>query len=361
MSRSKNFYAGPSVLPLSVLEEIQQNMVDYQGTGLSLVETSHRSPEYSEVHYNALNLMREVYGVPDNFKILLLGGGATLQFSMIPLNFLKEGESCDFTLSGAWSKKAYADAQKVGKVQVLYDGKDNNYTKLPDPKSLEPTPGSSYLHMTSNETIGGIQWQDWPDTGAVPLVCDMSSDFLSRPVPFEKFSLIYGGAQKNLGPSGLGVVIIREDMLERCAPHRTAYLDYKLHAENDSLYNTPPVFPIYAMSLVLAKLKADGGLPAVVKRNQEKAQLIYDIIDGSGGFYHSPVDRDIRSNMNIVFTMETPELEAEFIGEGKKRGMLGLKGHKSVGGCRASTYNSLPLEDAQALAEFMREFQKAKG
>ena len=358
MNHALNFYAGPSVLPLEVLESLQSEMVDYKGTGLSLVETSHRSPEYDDVHMGAINLMRELFSVPDNYKILFLGGGATMQFSMIPLNFLAGGKSCDFTLTGAWSKKAYADACKIGNVNVAFDGKDNSYCSLPDVKNLKASDGSSYFHMTSNETIGGIQWKEFPDTGNVPIICDMSSDILSRPVPFEKFGMIYAGAQKNLGPSGLAVVIIREDMLNRCSDNMTAYLDYRIHADKDSLYNTPPVFPIYAMSKVLAKVKADGGMEGVVKRNSEKSGMLYNVIDSSDGFYKNPVDASVRSDMNVVFTMANEDLEKKFITEAKEKRMVGLKGHKSVGGCRASIYNSLAVEHVAALAEFMKEFQK---
>jgi len=358
MSHALNFYAGPSVLPVEVLENIQKEIVDYKNSGLSLVETSHRSPEYDEVHYNAMNLMRELFQVPENYKILFLGGGATMQFSMIPLNFLSGGRSCDFTLTGAWSKKAYADASKVGSVNVAFDGKSDSYCSLPDVGTLKASDGSSYFHMTSNETIGGIQWKDWPDTGDVPIVCDMSSDILSRPVPFEKFGMIYAGAQKNLGPSGLAVVIIRDDMLNKCPENITAYLDYRIHADKDSLYNTPPVFPIYAMSKVLEKVKADGGLEAVMKRNSEKAGMLYDIIDSSGGFYKNPVEESVRSDMNVVFTMANGDLEKKFVAEAKSRRMMGLKGHKSVGGCRASIYNSLPVEHVATLAAFMKDFQK---
>ena len=358
MNHALNFYAGPSVLPMEVLEDLQSEMVNYKGSGLSLVETSHRSPEYDEVHMSAMNLMRELFSVPDNFKILFLGGGATMQFSMIPLNFLSGGKSCDFTLTGAWSKKAYADALKVGKVNVAFDGKADSYCSLPDVKDLKASAGSAYFHMTSNETIGGIQWKNFPDTGDVPVICDMSSDILSRPVPFEKFGMIYAGAQKNLGPSGLTIAIIREDMLNKCPDNITAYLDYRIHADKDSLYNTPPVFPIYAMSKVLAKVKADGGLDAVVKRNSEKAGMLYDIIDNSAGFYRNPVEISVRSDMNVVFTMANEDLEKKFVAEAKAKSMVGLKGHKSVGGCRASIYNSLPVESVAVLADFMKDFQK---
>ncbi len=358
MNHALNFYAGPSVLPLEVLKDLQAEMVDYKGTGLSLVETSHRSPEYDEVHMGAINLLREIYSVPDNFKILFLGGGATMQFSMIPLNFLAGGKSCDYTLTGAWSKKAYEDAVKVGNVNVAYDGKGEKYLSLPDVKTLKASEGSSYFHMTSNETIGGIQWKEWPETGDTPIICDMSSDILSRPVPFEKFGMIYAGAQKNLGPSGLAVVIIREDMLDKCPDNITAYLDYRIHADKDSLYNTPPVFPIYAMYKVLQKLKADGGLEGVVKRNGEKAGLLYDAIDNSQGFYKNPIEKSVRSEMNVVFTMANEDLEKKFIAEAKAQRMYGLKGHRSLGGCRASIYNSLPIENVSALVDFMKDFQK---
>ncbi len=357
MNHALNFYAGPSVLPLEVLETLQSELVDYKGTGLSLIETSHRSPEYDEIHMGAINLLREIYSVPENYKILFLGGGATMQFSMVPLNFLSGGRSCDFTLTGAWSKKAYDDAVKVGNVNVAFDGKEEKYYSLPDVSTLKASEGSSYFHMTSNETIGGIQWKEWPDTKDVPIICDMSSDILSRPVPFEKFGMIYAGAQKNLGPSGLAVVIIREDMLNRCPDTITAYLDYRIHAKNDSLYNTPPVFPIYAMYKVLEKLKADGGMDGIVRRNKEKAGLLYDVIENSGGFYNNPIEKSVRSEMNVVFTMANEELEKKFISEAKALRMYGLKGHRSLGGCRASIYNSLPIEHVSALADFMKEFR----
>ncbi|OQY33772.1 MAG: phosphoserine transaminase [Spirochaetaceae bacterium 4572_59] len=358
MNHALNFYAGPSVLPLEVLESLQSEMVNYKGSGLSLVETSHRSAEYDDVHTTALNLMRELFSVPDNYKILFLGGGATLQFSMIPLNFLAGGKSCDFTLTGAWSKKAYSDTCKVGKVNIAFDGKGDNYCSLPDTASLKASAGSEYFHITSNETIGGVQWKNFPDTGDVPIICDMSSDILSRPVPFEKFGMIYAGAQKNLGPSGLAIVIIREDMLNRCPDNITAYLDYRIHAEKDSLYNTPPVFPIYAMSKVLEKVKVDGGLDGVMKRNNEKAGMLYDIIDNSTDFYRNPVEKSVRSEMNVVFTMANEDLEKKFVAEAKAMGMVGLKGHKSVGGCRASIYNSMAVEHVATLGKFMKDFQK---
>jgi phosphoserine aminotransferase len=355
MKRKLNFYAGPSVIPVEVFETIQKELLNYQGSGLSLMETSHRSKDFDEVHNSTISLIKESMSIPDNYKVLFLGGGATMQFSMIPMNFLQEGKSCDFTLTGAWSKKAYADAVKIGKVNVIYDGADNGYKSLPDAASLTVHPEASYLHITSNETIGGIQWKDWPDT-SVPIVCDMSSDILSRPVPIEKFGLIYAGAQKNLGPSGVTVVIIRDDMLEQCSDSLTAYMNYKTHAEKNSLYNTPPVFPIYAMKLVLERMKQLGGLPAMAELNQKKASLLYDAIEKSGGYYRSPIDQNFRSDMNVVFRLSDNNLEPKFIEEAASHGMVGLKGHRSVGGCRASVYNSMTYEGVKELVDFMDDF-----
>ena len=268
-----------------------------------------------------------------------------------------DNKTADYAITGVWAKKAYNDAQKIGKVSAVFDGKSGQYSAIPE--SIKLSDDSSYLHITSNETIGGIQWQTWPETGKVPLIADMSSDIMSRPLPVEKFSMIYAGAQKNLGPAGTALVIIREDLLERCKDKNlTAYLDYSIHAAKNSLYNTPPVFSIYATMLVLKRLKALGGLKVVEKVNAEKAQYIYDAIDSSNGFYNCPVNKDCRSKMNIVFRMQNEELESDFIMQAKERGMVGLKGHRDVGGCRASVYNSMPMEGAQALANFMKEFAK---
>lgn len=358
MNRKLNFYAGPSTLPVEVLEELKENMVEYKGMGMSLVETSHRSKEYDEVHNEAVSLVKELLGLPDNYKVIFMGGGATLQFSMIPMNFLTGDRICDYTLTGSWAKKAYDDAAKLGKANVVYDGKENKFTQLP--ASVSPSTGSSYLHVTSNETIGGLQWQSWPETGNVPLIADMSSDIMSRPLPVEKFGMIYAGAQKNLGPAGTTLAIIRDDLLDRSSDDLTAYLNYSIHAEKNSLYNTPPVFSIWAVMLVLRRLKALGGLSAVEKTNRKKAGYIYDVIDGSEGFYNCPVQKENRSMMNIVFTMANDELEKEFVAKASEQGMVGLKGHRSVGGCRASVYNSMPVEGAKALADFMKDFAASK-
>ncbi|HAK46952.1 MAG TPA: 3-phosphoserine/phosphohydroxythreonine transaminase [Spirochaeta sp.] len=356
--RKYNFFAGPSTLPVEVLEELKENMVDYKGMGMSLIETSHRSKEYDEVHNDAVGLVKELLGLPDNYKVIFLGGGATLQFTMVPSNLMIGSRTADYTLTGSWAKKAYDDAAKLGNAVVAYDGKENKYTELPSNVSLSED--SSYLHITSNETIGGLQWKNFPDTGDVPLVADMSSDILSRPLPVEKFGMIYAGAQKNLGPAGATLAIIRDDLLERSSDDLTAYLNYSIHADKNSLYNTPPVFSIYAVMLVLKRLKALGGLDVVEKMNREKADLIYNVIDSSKGFYKCPVQRENRSLMNIVFTMENEDFEKDFVSKASAIGMVGLKGHRSVGGCRASVYNSMPIEGAKALADFMKDFAAGK-
>jgi len=352
MPRKLNFYPGPAVLPLAALERAKADFVDYHGMGLSLVETSHRSKEYEEVHNATIGLIRELLGVPASYKVLLLSGGATLQFAMVPMNLLSG--SCDIALTGSWAEKAVEDARKFGKVNLVFDGAPSKFTTLP--ARIVPTPGASYLHITSNETIGGVQWQDFPETGAVPLIADMSSDILSRPVPVERFGLIYAGAQKNIGPAGVTVVIIREDVLEHCSDKVPAYLSYRLHAEHNSLYNTPPVFSVYLMRLVLEWIKEQGGAAAFAEANEKKAAALYRVIDESGGFYRSPVDKPYRSRMNVVFRLPTEELEKDFVKETEAAGMIGLKGHRSVGGIRASIYNAMPLSGVERLADFMRDF-----
>ncbi len=361
MARKINFYAGPSVLPVEVLEELGKEMVDFKGSGLSLVETSHRSAIYDEVHNNALSLFRELLKVPENYRILFLQGGATLQFTMVPMNLMGNGGTCDFTNTGAWAKKAMADAKKIGRVNVVYDGSAENFMTLPDVSTVKPTAGSSYLHITSNETIGGVQWKEFPDTGDVPLVADMSSDILCRPLDVNQFGLIYAGAQKNIGPSGLAVVIIREDLLERQADNLTAYMAYKTHAGEDSLYNTPGVFPIWATELVLKRMKRLGGLEYFDKINKEKAEVLYQVVAQYGDFYKCPVDPRYRSVMNVVFTTPSEELDKAFVSGATAKGMLGLKGHRSVGGCRASIYNAMPREGVEALAAYMEDFARENG
>ena len=361
MNRKKNFFAGPSVLPVEVLQQLHDDLLDYQGAGLSMIEASHRGQPFEQMYQECLALVRELMGVPEDYDIFFLGGGATLQFSMIPMNFLRPGTVADYIKSGTWANKAVSDAKKIGDVHLYFDGTADKFTTLPDPATVKPSENSSYLYLCSNETIGGIQWQQWPDTGNVPMIADMSSDLLSRPVPVDRFAMIYGGVQKNLGPAGATLVILRKDMLERQNENLTAYLDYRQHVEGEGLYNTPPVFSIWAVKLVLEWVKKNGGAEGMASRAQLKSSILYDLIDGSGGFYRSPVDPAFRSKMNIVFRLSTEELEKQFLAETKAAGMLGLKGHRSVGGLRASIYNSLPIEDVQALADLMKEFQRVNG
>lgn len=361
MARKLNFFAGPSVLPVEVLEELGKEMVNYKGYGLSLVESSHRSSEYDRVHNNALELIKKLLDIPDNYRVLFLQGGATLQFSMVPLNLMKPGGLCDFTVTGAWAKKAMADAQKVGKVNILFDGKTDQYMSLPKADSIKPTAGSSYLHITSNETIGGVQWKEFPNTGDVPLVADMSSDILSRPLDISRFGLIYAGAQKNIGPSGLTLVIIREDLIGRNSKNLTAYLDYETHSKANSLYNTPGIFPIWAMELVLKRMIQRGGISQIESENERKADILYQAIESNRDFYHCPVEESCRSVMNVVFTTPNEQLDKAFITEAEQIGMVGLKGHRSVGGCRASIYNAMTRKGVEQLASFMEDFAKKNG
>lgn len=358
--RKKNFFAGPSVLPVEVLEEIRDNIVDYKGQGLSMIEASHRGGMFEEMYDECLGLFRELLGIPEDYDVYFLGGGATLQFTMIPTNFLLEGRSADYLKTGSWANKATADAQKLGRVNVIFDDKANNYTHLPDPASVKPSADAAYVYICANETIGGIEWKDFPDTGDVPLICDMSSDILSRPVDVSRFAMIYGGVQKNLGPAGATFIIMRRDMLSRRRANLTAYMDYGLHSKDKGLYNTPPVFSIWAVKLVLDWVKRNGGVEGMDRRAAEKSGLIYSVIDSSD-FFRSPVDPAVRSRMNVVFRLPSEELEAKFVAESKAEGMLGLKGHRSVGGLRASLYNALPIEDVKALADFMKEFERKNG
>ena len=358
--RIHNFSAGPCTLPLPALEAAQAQFADFEGQGMSLVEMSHRSKTVDGVHQAALGLMREVLGVPDTHEILFLGGGATLQFSMIPMNLLAGGKSADYTMTGAWAKKAIADAKKLAKVNVTFDDADNNYSTLPDPAAVTATEGAAYYHLTSNETIGGIQWQDFPQLD-IPLVADMSSDILSRPLPFERFGLIYAGAQKNIGPAGLSLVIIRKDILEQCPDDLPLYLGYKGHAKANSMLNTPPVFQIWMVKLVLEWLKGEGGLGWAQEMAQKRSGLVYEAMNASGGFYRCPIGEDIRSPMNVVWRLPNEELEAQFVAEAAEVGLSGLKGHRSVGGCRASLYNAMPLAGAEALAQFMADFAAKNG
>ncbi len=362
MARIYNFSAGPCTLPVEVLEQVSDQIVDYGNTGMSLIEMSHRSKMVDGVHCAALDLVREILNVPESHHVLFLGGGATMQFGMVPANLLAGGKSADYIHSGAWAKKAIADGKAFGDVNVIWDGKESSYMTLPDPApgNLNVTPDAQYLHLTSNETIGGIQWKRFPDVKA-PLVCDMSSDIFSRPIPMEKFGIIYAGAQKNLGPAGVALVIIRDDVLQQCSDDLPLYMNYKKHVDGNSMLNTPPVFQIWMIKLVLEWLKGKGGLEWAQEMAARRSQILYDMVDRHSEFYRCPVDRAVASPMNVVWRCATEELEAKLIKEATAAGLDGLKGHRSVGGCRASIYNAMPLEGAQALADFMNEFAQSNG
>jgi phosphoserine aminotransferase len=361
-NRAHNFNAGPAVLPLSVLEQAQAEMLDYQGTGMSVMEMSHRSKTFEGIIHTADADLRELLGIPSNYKVLFLQGGATLQFTMIPMNLRPAGGSADYILTGAWSKTSQKESAKLGTARVAATTEASGFNSLPAAADIQVDPKAAYLHFTANETIHGVEWNSEPAVPAgVPLVCDVSSDFVSRPMDVSKYGLIYAGAQKNAGPAGVTVVIIRDDMLARVPANLPVMLDYKTLAESESLHNTPPCYSIYLVGLVFKWLKGIGGLNAIAKMNKDKASLVYKAIDGSGGFYRGHAVPAVRSQMNIPFRLPSEDLEKLFVSESEKRGMVGLKGHRSVGGLRASVYNALPVESVNALVQFMAEFQKTNG
>lgn len=356
--RAFNFNAGPSALPLEVLQKAQAELVDFKGTGMSVMELSHRSAAFEEVHNEAITNLRQLYEIPDNYEVLFLQGGASLQFSMIPMNFLKEGQKASYIQTGAWSEKAFAEAKLFGTPVEAASSKNNNYKNIPALSDIQIDEEAAYVHLTSNNTIFGTQWKTFPTTGDLPLIADMSSDILSKKIDVSNFAMIYAGAQKNLGPSGVTVVIIRKDFLEKAHSNIPTMLKYATHSKNNSLYNTPPTFGIYMLGEVLKWVKAEGGLEAIEQRNEEKAKYIYDAIDNSNGFYYGHATEDSRSLMNITFRVADEELEKKFLAEAKTAGFVGLNGHRSVGGCRASAYNAVPVETCKALADFMVKFQQ---
>ncbi len=359
MARALNFNPGPAALPLEALERAAREFVEYAGTGMSIMEHSHRGKAYEAVHNEAIALVRELLGVGDDFHVLLLQGGATGQFAMVPMNLLHPGKSADYTLTGSWAKGAFKHAKAVGTVRAAANVEvDGKFLRMPRQDELSLDPAATYVHITSNETIAGTQWHEFPDTAQVPLVADMSSDIMWRPIDLRRFGVIYAGAQKNLGPAGVTLVIVRKDLVEAGRTDIPPIYQYRTHAEANSLSNTPPTFAIYMLRNVLAWLKQEGGLAAAERRNREKAALLYAAIDARPDLYRCPVDPASRSVMNVVFTLPTPELEAEFLEGAKQRNMVGLKGHRSVGGMRASIYNAVPLEWVRALCEFMAEFHK---
>jgi phosphoserine aminotransferase len=359
-TRVFNFSSGPAVLPLPVLEVAQSDLVALPGVGMSVLEISHRSKFFDDIFDQAVVDLREIGGIPANYKILMLQGGASLQFSMVPMNLLPQGKTADYIDAGTWGNKAIKEAKRVGNVNVAASSKDQNYSRIPGQNELKLTPGAAYVHMTSNNTIEGTQAKTLPEVGDAPLVCDASSDIFSRPIDVSRFGLIYAGAQKNLGPSGVTLVVIREDLVARSQDSLPSMLSYKIQVENDSHYNTPNTFGIYILGLTMKWLRSIGGLKAIAQTNERKAAKLYAELDRSG-FYRGTAHKDSRSLMNVTFRLPTPQLEEQFIKESTAAGLDGLAGHRSVGGMRASIYNAFPEEGVDALISFMREFEGKRG
>jgi phosphoserine aminotransferase len=358
--RVYNFSAGPATLPLPVLEEAQRDLVALPGVGMSVLEISHRSKAFDAIIQGAEADFRSLGSVPANYKVLFLQGGASLQFSMVPMNLLAAGGVADYIMTGDWSKKALKEAKRVGTTHVAASTEGEGFRRIPRQDEISYTPGAAYVHMTSNNTIFGTEWHRVPDTGGAPLVCDASSDIFSRPIDVSKFGLIYAGAQKNLGPSGVTVVVIREDLLARSTDALPAMLNYKTMADNGSLYNTPPVFGIYVLRLVLKWLTGMGGLTAIAAVNDRKAKTLYDELDRTE-FWKPHAEKDSRSAMNVTFRLPSEDLEKLFVKESTAAGFDGLKGHRSVGGLRVSIYNAFPEDGVRALVDFMREFERKHG
>lgn len=354
MKRAYNFNAGPSAMPLEVLQEAQAEFLDFQGTGMSVIEISHRSPEYSALHQETKDLLRELMEIPEGYEILFCQGGGSTQFLMVAANFLTKKYGA-YVNTGVWAKKAMAEAQYYGEAYEAASSADKNHSYIPQEFDLRPD--TSYVHMTANNTIYGTEYPDFPKFD-VPMICDMSSDILSRRVNVADFDLIYAGAQKNLGPAGVTLAIVKKDFLATARTDLPTMLKYATFAEKDSLYNTPPVFAIYMVNKTLHWIKNQGGVDVVAARNAAKAKLIYDVIDQSEGFYIGHAEPAYRSKMNITFNLQTPEMEKDFIAQGKAAGFVGINGHRSVGGCRASAYNAVPVEACEALAEYMKQYQK---
>jgi phosphoserine aminotransferase len=361
-SRIFNFNAGPGVLPEPVLEEAQRDLMALPGVGMSVLEISHRSKPFDEILQGCESDMRRLAGIPDNYRILFLQGGATLQFSMVPMNFLPPGGKADYVVTGAWGQKAAKEAQRLGgNVAVLAPAEKENFDRVPEPKELQLDPAAAYVHFTSNETIHGVEWPKEPNADGVPLVCDASSDIFSRPIDVSRYGLIYAGAQKNLGPSGVTLVLVRDDLLARSPKALPTLLDYNTHVKEHSLYNTPPVFGVYVIRLTMKWLLAEGGLEAMGRRNASKAKALYDALDASGGYYKPHARPGSRSNMNVTFRLPSEDLEKRFVSEAKKAGLEGLAGHRSVGGVRASIYNAFPEAGVTALVSFLEDFRRRNG
>ncbi|HAK95461.1 MAG TPA: 3-phosphoserine/phosphohydroxythreonine transaminase [Planctomycetes bacterium] len=357
-TRVYNFNPGPAALPLSAIEKARDELLSFRGTGMSIMEVSHRSAEFGALLKETDAGLRGLLAIPDDYAILYLGGGASLQFSMAPINLLGPGQTADYVETGEWSSKAIKEARKVGRVNVAASTKEEKFRRIPRPEELKLTPGAAYVHITSNNTIFGTQWQRFPDAGSVPLVADMSSDILSRPFDVKPFGLIYAGAQKNLGPAGVTVVIVRRDLVGKAPENTPTMLNYKTHLDGNSLFNTPPCFAIYMIKLVLDWVQEQGGLAAVAARNEKKARLLYDAIDNSNGFYRGTCDKDSRSRMNVTFVLGREELSEAFAKESSAASLKGLKGHRSVGGFRASIYNAVGMDAVEALVAMMEKFRK---
>jgi phosphoserine aminotransferase len=360
-SRIFNFAAGPAVLPEPVLEEARRDLLALPGVGMSVMEISHRSKPFEAIIQGCEADIRKLAGISSDYHVLFLQGGASLQFAMVPMNLLPAGGKADYIVTGSWGKKAVKEAQKVGTVQIAGSTEPENFTRVPAASELKLDPAAAYVHYTSNETIQGVEWQQEPPTGDVALVCDASSDIFSRPIEVGKYGLIYAGAQKNLGPSGVTLVIVRNDLLERVPKNLPAMLDYRVQAENKSLYNTPPAFGVYIMGLTIKWLLAAGGLEAIGRQNAAKAKLLYDAIDASGGYYRPHAKPGHRSHMNVTFRLPSEDLEKKFVAEATGAQLDGLKGHRSVGGIRASIYNAFPKAGVERLVSFMKEFQGKNG
>ncbi len=358
-----NFSPGPAVLPVPVLERAREELLNFRGSGMSVLEMSHRSKEFEAILAHAQAGLKTQLGVPDSHAILFLQGGASLQFAMVPMNLSQAGKPVDVLHTGAWTKKAIEELEKLAPYRLAGSTEGEKFRRLPRREEIRFDPNASYVHLCSNNTIFGTQWRGFPDTGAVPLVADMSSDIASRAIDVSKFGLIFAGAQKNIGPAGVTVVIIRKDLAERAGATVPTILRYKTHLENNSLYNTPPTFAIYVVGLVMDWIEAEGGLKAIEQRNEQKAAALYGAIDASGGFYHGPVEPADRSRMNVIFRIKSGDetLEKQFVKDAAAAGMTELKGHRSVGGLRASIYNALPVDGVQALIDFMKVFQRKNG
>jgi phosphoserine aminotransferase len=360
MGRAFNFSAGPAMLPEAVLRQAQEEMLDWRGSGMCVAEMSHRGKEFMSIAEEAEADLRELLGIPEDYKVLFLQGGASSQFAMVPMNLLRGGKQADYINTGSWSKKAIAEAKRYCEINVAASTEANRFTTVPPQEQLDLRADAAYLHYTPNETIEGVEFPYVPEAGDLPLVADMSSTILSRPIDVSRFGLIYAGAQKNVGPAGLTVVIVRGDLIGQPLAGTPTMLDYRIHAENGSMYNTPPTYAWYLAGLVFKWLKDLGGLDAMAVINERKAEALYAAIDGSD-FYRNPVDPACRSWMNVPFTLANPELDAGFLAEAKKNGLLTLKGHRSVGGMRASIYNAMPEEGVEALIAFMNEFERTHG